>query len=54
MKKSLKKLQINREVISNFHADKVKGGSIFNTVTECITGEPPTDLFCATGAIVCG
>ncbi|MCH2192615.1 hypothetical protein [Kordia sp.] len=54
MKKSLKKLQINKEVVSNFHAQKVTGGSIFNTVTECKTGEPPTDLFCHTGALVCG
>ncbi|MGH1386504.1 hypothetical protein [Kordia sp.] len=54
MKKSLKKLQINKEVISNFHANKITGGSIFNTVTECRNGEPPTDIFCATGAIACG
>ncbi|WP_420570780.1 hypothetical protein [Kordia sp.] len=54
MKKSLKKLEINKEVISNFHAKKVTGGSVFNTVTECITGEPPTDIFCETGALRCG
>jgi len=26
MKKSLKKLQINKEVVTNFDAEKVKGG----------------------------
>lgn len=54
MKKSLKSLKLKKEVISNFEANKFKGGSIFNTFDECVTGEPPTDLFCATGALVCG